>query len=242
MIIIREANENNLKNVSLNLPKNKLIVFSGVSGSGKSTLAMEVLQHECQRQYMESLGMSMEIGKKSNVKSIEGLSPAISITQGNANNNPRSTVGTVTDISNYIRLLYSKLGERTCSNCGSSIYQSVINSDRNNRSEKKINNVNFYEEIIKCPDCREDIINITLNHFSFNKPHGACRTCNGIGSVNYPDIDKILDKNKSIRGFGIFGWDQVYIDRYGLSFINAGKHFGLDINIDLPNNLVNFLK
>ena len=96
IIIIKGARENNLKNINLVLPKNKLIVFTGLSGSGKSTLAIETLQRECQRQYMDSLGMTMEVGTKPMVDSIEGLSPAISISQSHTNRNPRSNVGTVT--------------------------------------------------------------------------------------------------------------------------------------------------
>lgn len=113
-IIIKGARQNNLKNIDLEIPKNKLIVFTGLSGSGKSTLTMETLQRECQRQYMESMGMTMEIGSRPMVDSIEGLSLAISINQTNTNRNPRSTVGTVTEISPYLRVLFSKLGERPC--------------------------------------------------------------------------------------------------------------------------------
>lgn len=105
-IRIKGARQNNLKNISLEIPKNKLVVFTGLSGSGKSTLAMETLQRECQRQYMESMGMTMEIGSKPMVDKIEGLSPAISINQKNTNRNPRSTVGTVTEISPYLRVLF----------------------------------------------------------------------------------------------------------------------------------------
>lgn len=123
-IKIKGAKENNLKNIDVDIPKNKLIVFTGLSGSGKSTLALETLQRECQRQYMESMGMTMDIGSKPKVESIEGLSPAISINQHQTNNNPRSTVGTVTEISAYLRVLFAKLGERPCKHCGKMITQS----------------------------------------------------------------------------------------------------------------------
>lgn len=121
-INIKGAKENNLKNIDLQIPKNKLIVFTGLSGSGKSTLALETLQRECQRQYMESMGLMMNIGSKPKVDSIEGLSPAISINQHHTNSNPRSTVGTITEISAYLRVLYSKLGERPCPRCGKIYY------------------------------------------------------------------------------------------------------------------------
>ncbi len=111
-IIINDAYQNNLKHISLELPKGKFIVFSGLSGSGKSTLALDTLQRECQRQYMESMGMTMEIGTKPKVGSIEGLSPAISINQLHVNRSPRSTAGTITEITPYLRVLFEKLGKR----------------------------------------------------------------------------------------------------------------------------------
>lgn len=117
-IRISGAYENNLKHVNLEIPKNKLIVFTGLSGSGKSTLAMETLQRECQRQYMESMGMLADLGTRPKVESIEGLSPAISISQQATNRNPRSTVGTITEIAPFLRVLFSKIGEHPCPHCG----------------------------------------------------------------------------------------------------------------------------
>lgn len=111
-IEIRGARENNLRNVTLSIPKNKLVVLTGPSGSGKSTLAMDTLQRECQRQYMESMGMTSEALPKPKVDAIFGLSPSISVGQHVTNRNPRSTVGTVTDIHSYLRVIYEKLGER----------------------------------------------------------------------------------------------------------------------------------
>ena len=120
-IVIKGAKENNLKNVSLILPRNKLIVFTGVSGSGKSTLAFDTIFAEGQRRYMESLSSYARqfLGQmsKPDVESIEGLSPSISIDQKTTSNNPRSTVGTVTEIYDYLRLLYAHLGKVYCPNC-----------------------------------------------------------------------------------------------------------------------------
>lgn len=107
-ITIHGANENNLKNVSLKIPKNKLIAITGLSGSGKSTLAFDTLQRECQRLYMESLGMATDLLPRAKVDKIKGLSPSISVTQHQGNMNPRSTVGTLTDISTFFRILFSK--------------------------------------------------------------------------------------------------------------------------------------
>ena len=124
-IVIRGAKENNLKNVSLELPKNELIVFTGVSGSGKSSLAFDTIFAEGQRRYVESLSVYARqfLGQmdKPNVEYIEGLSPAISIDQKTTGNNPRSTVGTVTEIYDYLRLLYARIGIPHCPVCGEKI-------------------------------------------------------------------------------------------------------------------------
>ena len=124
-IIIRKANQHNLKNVSLELPKNELIVFTGISGSGKSSLAFDTIFAEGQRRYVESLSNYARqfLGQldKPDVESIEGLSPAISIDQKSTSNNPRSTVGTVTEIYDYLRLLFARIGTPHCPECGSEI-------------------------------------------------------------------------------------------------------------------------
>lgn len=121
-IEIRGAKEHNLKNISLSIPRNKLIVFTGLSGSGKSTLAFDTIYAEGQRRYLESLSSYARqfLGQmeKPNVESIEGLSPAISIDQKAASHNPRSTVGTVTEIYDYLRVLYARIGIPHCPVCG----------------------------------------------------------------------------------------------------------------------------
>jgi len=124
-IIIKGARENNLKNIDLEIPKNKLVVFTGLSGSGKSSLAFDTIYAEGQRRYVESLSsyarQFLGIMKKPDVDLIEGLSPAISIDQKSASHNPRSTVGTVTEIYDYLRLLYARIGHPHCPNCGREI-------------------------------------------------------------------------------------------------------------------------
>ena len=119
-IIIKGARENNLKNINITLPKNKLIVMTGVSGSGKSSLAFDTIYEEGQRRYVESLSSYARqfLGgtEKPDVDSIEGLSPSISIDQKTTSNNPRSTVGTVTEIYDYFRLLYARVGVPYCPN------------------------------------------------------------------------------------------------------------------------------
>lgn len=129
-IIIKGAREHNLKNIDIELPRDKLIVMTGLSGSGKSSLAFDTIYADGQRRYIESLSSyaRMFLGQmeKPDVDSIEGLSPAISIDQKTTSKNPRSTVGTVTEIYDYLRLLYARVGIPHCPVCGKEIRQQTV--------------------------------------------------------------------------------------------------------------------
>lgn len=129
-IVIRGANENNLKNLDIDIPRNKFVVITGLSGSGKSSLAFDTIYAEGQRRYVESLSSyaRMFLGNttKPNVEFISGLSPSISIDQKTTSNNPRSTVGTVTEVYDYLRLLYARIGQIYCPSCGKKITSQTI--------------------------------------------------------------------------------------------------------------------
>src|SRR3974377_963187 len=129
-IVVRGAREHNLRNVDLILPRDRLIVFTGLSGSGKSSLAFDTIYAEGQRRYVESLSsyarQFLGIMKKPNVDFIEGLSPAISIDQKTTSHNPRSTVGTVTEIYDYLRLLFARVGHPHCPKCGREISAQTV--------------------------------------------------------------------------------------------------------------------
>ena len=141
-IIIKGARENNLKNVNLEIPKNKLTVMTGVSGSGKSSLAFDTIYAEGQRRYVESLSAYARqfLGgtDKPDVDSIEGLSPSISIDQKTTSKNPRSTVGTVTEIYDYLRLLFARVGTPYCPNHHIPITSQSIEEMANKILEKEI--------------------------------------------------------------------------------------------------------
>ncbi|MBI2195627.1 MAG: excinuclease ABC subunit UvrA, partial [Candidatus Levybacteria bacterium] len=312
-IVIKGAREHNLKNIDLEIPKNKLVVFTGLSGSGKSSLAFDTIYAEGQRRYVESLSsyarQFLGIMRKPDVDLIEGLSPAISIDQKSTSRNPRSTVGTVTEIYDYMRLLWARLGRPHCPNCKREItrqtneqitkavldmlpsnssrlkllilspvvkdrkgeysqlfldikkrgytkvridgeiytllenfvliktnkhtIEAVIDelilskdTDRNRltsaveqalrlgegeiivsvikdagfsipQKPKKMED-KFFSEKLACPVCNISIKEVEPRFFSFNTPHGACTTCNGIGNILNVDRDLIINKNLTI--------------------------------------------
>src|SRR5438477_5890424 len=129
-IVVVGARENNLKNITVEIPRDKLVVITGLSGSGKSSLAFDTIYAEGQRRYVESLSAYARqfLGQmdKPDVDHIDGLSPAISIDQKGASRNPRSTVGTITEIYDYLRLLFARIGHPHCVNCGREIQQQTV--------------------------------------------------------------------------------------------------------------------
>ena len=155
-IVVKGARENNLKNVDVKFPKNKLVVFSGVSGSGKSTLAFDTIFAEGQRRYIESLSsyarQFLGTYEKPDVDSIEGLSPAISIDQKTTSHNPRSTVGTVTEIYDYLRVLFARIGEPYCPEHNVKISKTSVNKIVNLLLEKHLNE----KLTIVCPLVRNE--------------------------------------------------------------------------------------
>ncbi|XOK58361.1 excinuclease ABC subunit UvrA [Paenibacillus elgii] len=229
-ILIQGARENNLKNISLTIPRNRLVVLTGPSGSGKSTLAMDTLQKECQRQYMESMGMVTDSISKPKVDSIAGLSPSISVGQHVTNRNPRSTVGTVTDIYTYLRLLYAKLGERPCPSCGATVPPSF--EEAGGLSEE--DEASGQPQYVRCPNCSAELPRLTMGHFSFNKPEGACGTCDGLGSVASLNQEAVFDEDLSLRGGCVTLWYESLIDYQNSILQAAAKHYGFVFDPDQP--------
>src|SRR6204780_3113054 len=129
-LVVHGAREHNLKDITVRLPRNRLICITGLSGSGKSSLAFDTIYAEGQRRYVESLSayarQFLQMMEKPDVDHIDGLSPAISIDQKTTSRNPRSTVGTVTEIYDYLRLLYARIGHPHCPNCGRAISKQSI--------------------------------------------------------------------------------------------------------------------
>ncbi|WP_152656728.1 excinuclease ABC subunit UvrA [Oceanobacillus sp. CFH 90083] len=202
VMTVKGARENNLKNLSVSIPKNKLIVVTGPSGSGKSTLALDTLFNECQRQYLESMGMQGI--KKPKVDSISGLSPAISINQHITNRNPRSTVGTMTDMYTSLRMVFEKLGERECPNCKHRINPTTYEG----RVEKEEDS---FTEYLFCPNCDERMEKLTRTHFSYNKTEGACPTCNGLGETVTIHLPSVFHEDLSLEDGAV----DIFSGRYG---------------------------
>jgi excinuclease ABC subunit A len=230
-ITIRNARLHNLKNVTLEIPKNKLVVVTGLSGSGKSTLAFDILNKEGQRQYLESLGLVTWGVNKPPVDSITGLSPSISVDQHLTNHSPRSTVGTVTEVFTYLRILYARLGHRPCLVCGKDVppptYESV---DENWDASEDAESNESPDDSYPCPHCGAAVFQIGMANFSFNKPAGACPTCTGLGVVRQVILSKLVDENKSILEYAVDGWIEFHIHYYNQILKDAAKHFGFDFD------------
>ncbi|MCT4634071.1 MAG: excinuclease ABC subunit UvrA [Firmicutes bacterium] len=216
-IKISGAYEHNLKNVSVSISKNKLIAITGPSGSGKSSFAMDILQRECQRQYLESMGMVTDGLNKPMVESIVGLSPAIGISQRGIGGSSKSNVGTYTEILTYLRVLYSKLGRRTCPVCNTKIAPDYRAADLAQIDEKSV----------ICPSCSNEMPHLTMGMFSFNKPEGACHTCGGLGTITEIDISKIVDESLSIGEGAVKIWGNgQFWEYYAEVLERCGKHYG----------------
>jgi excinuclease ABC subunit A len=236
-ITIRGARLHNLKNITLSIPKNQLVVLTGLSGSGKSTLGFDILHKEGQRQYLESLGLVGFGLSKPPVDSISGLSPSISVDQHLTNHSPRSTVGTVTEVYTYLRVLFARLGHRPCPACGKDVPPSFDPSAADWEAETSAeDNDSVSDDIFPCPHCGAPIPEIGMAHFSFNKPEGACPTCTGLGTLHQANFKRLVDEQKSIPGGAVLGWDIHYIDHNLSALSAAAVHYGFDFDLSLPVN------
>ncbi len=201
-IKIKGARTNNLKNIDLDIPRDKLVVITGLSGSGKSSLAFDTVYAEGQRRYVESLSsyarQFVGLMDKPDVDLIEGLSPAISIDQRTVGHNPRSTVGTITEIYDYLRLLYSKCGQPYCPQCDVKLKK----ESEEKKIAKKVRGREIkstkMERFFSCPECGYRRSELEPRDFSFNSGHGACSGCGGLGTKAEIDSELVFNSNLSI--------------------------------------------
>ncbi|MEG0275689.1 MAG: excinuclease ABC subunit UvrA [Coprobacillus sp.] len=220
-IIVKHAKQGNLKDISVSIPRNKLVVLTGLSGSGKTTLALDVLYQECQRQHLEALGYQGI--NKPDVETILNVSTSIVITQGEKNTNPRSTLGTVTNIYADLRMIYEKIGIRTCPHCGKRINPAHCKEEL----EKHDHDFTVY---MYCSECGKRMEKLTRSHFSFNTREGACPKCSGLGQVLEVNYDKLIDSSLSLSDGAIKCWPKQYKD-YQLTLM---KKIKTPIHFDKP--------
>ncbi len=233
-IIIRGARLHNLKNVSLAIPKNRLVVFTGVSGSGKSSMAFDLLHREGQRQYMESLGM-VTYESRPPVEAIVGLSPSISVDQHNTNRSPRSTLGTASTAYTYLRVLFARVGHRPCPQCGVDVPPehepgealATVWEDEDAADEPE-------QRSVVCPRCGATLPAMGMAFFSFNKPAGACPACTGLGTVYAPDLPRILDEARSLADGGVRTWEPGMAAYYIKTLQAAGSYYGFAVDPAAP--------
>lgn len=233
-IRIKGARLHNLKNINVSIPKNKLVVLTGLSGSGKSTLAFDTLHNEAIRQYLESVGM-VTYQQKPSVERIEGLSPSISIDQHLTNHSPRSTVGTVTEVFTYLRVLFARIGQQPCPACGQAVPPSHNVTglelwDADSAGDLGDSAVDTYP----CPHCGAAVPELGMAHFSFNKPEGACPTCTGLGIVHAANLSLLIDPARSIPEGGVVRWVSQEITRHLETMQLAARHFGFAFDPSAP--------
>src|SRR2546428_708805 len=233
-LIVRGAREHNLKNITVEIPRNSLTVITGLSGSGKSSLAFDTIYAEGQRRYVESLSayarQFLGLMEKPDVDAIEGLSPAISIEQKAGGHNPRSTVGTITEVYDYLRLLWARVGTPHCPKDGSPIQR---------QSASQITDL-----VLEWPEGPKIEVLAPLvrgrepRRFSFNSPFGACPECSGLGTRREVNADLVLgDPSLSILEGVVLPWGEPggYLRKVVLP--SLARAFKFDLNAawqDLP--------
>ncbi|WP_239149070.1 excinuclease ABC subunit UvrA [Streptomyces sp. SID12501] len=236
---IKGARLHNLKNISLAIPKQKLVVVTGLSGSGKSTLALDTLHRESHRQYMEAWGVATAGVSRPSVDSITGLSPSVSVDQRPAGRGPRSTVGTATEVFTYLRLLWSRIGVRPCPGCGAEIPPSYAHDpEGEEESESGVEGGAEAgaegESAAACPHCSAPVPELVMGSFSFNKPAGACPSCTGLGEVIRVDVRTLVDEESSVAGGAVRGWPRQLVERNLPLLRAAARHYDLTFDTDAP--------
>lgn len=191
-LVVEGARVHNLKNVSVRIPRESFTVITGLSGSGKSSLAFDTIFAEGQRRYVESLSAYARqfFGtlQKPDVDLIEGLTPAISIDQKSAAHTPRSTVGTMSEVYDYLRLLFARVGIPHCPDCDLPLEKQSLAAKPETRPTRK----RVKATPLVCPNCQRQFPELSLSLFSFNSPQGACLSCHGLGTRRVLDLDLVM--------------------------------------------------
>jgi len=236
-ILVHGAKEHNLKNICFEIPKGKLVALTGPSGSGKSSIATDILQKECIRQYLESLGMTTDHIEKAKVDILMGLSPSIGVSQRVTDFNPRSTVGTKTGILTILRNMFAAMGYQPCAGCEKIVKQPL--QDKNKLvtieiEEKTDSSKKRKKSYFSCPHCNAQLEKLTMAHFSSNTIVGACEACKGLGEVISVDLSRLLNEEKSIRNGGVNFWDEPLAKYYESVISAASRHYNFSFDPEMP--------
>ncbi|MDR2956695.1 MAG: excinuclease ABC subunit UvrA [Coriobacteriales bacterium] len=225
-IIIKGAREGNLQNIDLVIPRDKLVVLTGLSGSGKTTLAIDLLFQECQRRYLEALGL---VGiKKPDVDVIQNIAPAVMISQTTANRNPRSTVGTVTGIYTDLRMVFEKLHVRNCPACGASVSAAECKEEVEKSDDEFIG-------YMYCSHCSHRMVKLTSGWFSFNTRNGACPECQGIGQTLTVNPQTVVNQSLSLEAGAVSLWEITRNAQYMItSYYAALEHYRIPVAPNRP--------
>jgi excinuclease ABC subunit A len=240
-ITVRNAHLHNLRHVTVEIPRGRLVALTGVSGSGKSTLAFDILHQESLRQYLEALGLLSWGLSRPPVEAISGLPPSVSVGPYATPQNPRSTVGTATEISTYLRVLYARLGHRPCPACGTDVPPPLLGQPAEgwqDAGDGPLAAEAAADEppagTVPCPHCGAALAELGMADFSFNKPAGACPTCTGLGVVRQAIVGRLIDEAKSIPAGAVAGWLPFHIARNCRILESAAAHYGLPFDPALP--------
>lgn len=213
-ITVHGAREHNLKNICFELPKGKLIALTGPSGSGKSSIAVNVLQMECLRQFLESLGMTTDHIVQPDVDKIVGLAPSIGVAQRVSDVNSRSTVGTKSGLLVIVRNLFASIGTRPCERCGRLIRQRPPDHS--------------------CCYCGHKMEPLKMAHFSPLCGEGMCPACKGTQKSYRVDVERLFDDEKSVQDGGVRYWTKGVERHYAGVIESASKHYGFEFDTSKP--------
>lgn len=237
-IIVHGAKERNLNNICFEIPKGKLVALTGPSGSGKSSIATGILQKECIRQYLESLGMVTDHIEKAKVDSIMGLSPSIGVMQRVTDFNPRSTVGTRSGILTILRNMFAVMGHQPCTGCERIVKQPLQDKNKLTTIEIEEDAASSSKKIKKsyfdCPHCGQQLEKLKMNHFSFNAIAGACEACKGVGEIISVDLSRLLHEEKTMRNGGVDFWGEAIAKHYESVLLAASRHYNFPFDPTIP--------
>lgn len=237
-IIVHGAKEHNLKNICFEIPKSKFIALTGPSGSGKSTIASDILQKECIRQYLESLGMVTDHLEKAKVDSITGLSPSIGVTQRITDFNSRSTVGTKSGVLSILRNIFATIGQQPCIHCGKIVKQYLQDKSKltiiDTAKEKSSSTGKTKKTYFDCLHCSGQLEKLKMNHFSLNTLEGACSTCKGIGEHISINLTYLLNEEKTIKTGAVALWNEDLSKYYESIIIAASKYYNFSFDSSIP--------